>query len=78
MVDEKLEDQVWVTVVATRYGDAPRRPREPRIEEPAAAGEPRVERRTPSREAAPARQRITASRGGVVSDLDVPEFLPRR
>ena len=78
MVDEKLEDQVWVTVVATRYGDAPRRPREPRIEEP--AGEPRVERRTPSsREAAaPPRQRITASRGGVVSDLDVPEFLPRR
>jgi cell division protein FtsZ len=81
MVDEKLEDQVWVTVVATRYGDAPRRPREPRIEEPAAAGEPRVERRTPSREAARVGgtgSRITASRGGVVSDLDVPEFLPRR
>ncbi|WP_272476542.1 cell division protein FtsZ [Baekduia alba] len=79
MVDEKLEDQVWVTVVATRYGDAPRRRREP-VEEP--AGEPRVERRTPSsRESAPQRERITASRGGgsgVVSDLDVPEFLPRR
>jgi cell division protein FtsZ len=77
MVDEKLEDQVWVTVVATRYGDAPkRRPAQP-IEEP--AGEPRVER--VSREAAaPRRERITASRstGGVVSDLDVPEFLPRR
>ena len=27
MVDEKLEDQVWVTVVATRYGDAPKRRR---------------------------------------------------
>ncbi|HWI73101.1 MAG TPA: cell division protein FtsZ, partial [Baekduia sp.] len=77
MVDEKLEDQVWVTVVATRYGDAPRRPREPRIEEP--KGEPRVERRTPApRDEAPRRERITASRGGVVSDLDVPEFLPRR
>lgn len=78
MVDDKLEDQVWVTVVATRYGDAPRRRREP-VEEP--AGEPRVERRTPSsRESAPQRERITASRGGggVVSDLDVPEFLPRR
>jgi cell division protein FtsZ len=73
MVDEKLEDQVWVTVVATRYGDAPRRRREP-VEEP--AGEPRVERRTPARE--PERERITASRGGVVNDLDVPEFLPRR
>lgn len=76
MVDEKLEDQVWVTVVATRYGDAPRRrPTQP-MEEP--KGEPRVERRTPSRDAEPARQRITASRGGIVNDLDVPEFLPRR
>jgi cell division protein FtsZ len=74
MVDEKLEDQVWVTVVATRYGNAPKRRPEPRMEEP--AGEPRVERRTPP----PARERepIAARRGGVVSDLDVPEFLPRR
>jgi cell division protein FtsZ len=74
MVDEKLEDQVWVTVVATRYSDVPRRRREPRIEEP--KGEPRVERRTPAA-AGPPRGRITASRGGVVADLDVPEFLPR-
>jgi len=77
MVDEKLEDQVWVTVVATRYGNAPKRRPEPRIEEPKGTGEPRIERRTPA--ASPARERITASRsGGVVSDLDVPEFLPRR
>jgi cell division protein FtsZ len=76
MVDEKLEDQVWVTVVATRYGDAPRRRPEPRLEEP--KGEPRVERRTPQQISAPPRERITASRGGVVNDLDVPEFLPRR
>jgi cell division protein FtsZ len=76
MVDEKLEDQVWVTVVATRYGNAPRRRPEPRIEEPKGTGEPRVERRTPA--AAPPRERITAGRGGVVADLDVPEFLPRR
>jgi cell division protein FtsZ len=79
MVDEKLEDQVWVTVVATRYGNAPKRRvggDGSRIEEPKGTGEPRIERRTP---AAPARERITASRsGGVVSDLDVPEFLPRR
>jgi cell division protein FtsZ len=78
MVDEKLEDQVWVTVVATRYSDQPKRRAAP-VEEP--AGEPRIERVTPSsREAAQPRQRITASRGtgGVVSDLDVPEFLPRR
>ncbi|HEY6758851.1 MAG TPA: cell division protein FtsZ [Baekduia sp.] len=79
MVDEKLEDQVWVTVVATRYSDQPKRRPDRSYEEP--AGEPRVERRTPSpRESAPQRERITASRGGggVVPDLDVPEFLPRR
>nr|WP_324341708.1 cell division protein FtsZ [Baekduia sp.] len=78
MVDEKLEDQVWVTVVATRYGDKPKRRPEPRMEEP--TGEPRVERRTPARVGGPERERepIAARRGGVVSDLDVPEFLPRR
>src|SRR5206468_9139586 len=50
MVDEKLDDQVWVTVVATGYGNgsSPRRRREEpgsprRIEEP--RGEPRVSRR---------------------------------
>ena len=41
MVDEKLDDAVWVTVVATGYGDAPRRP-QTRLREP--AGEPRVTR----------------------------------
>ncbi len=76
MVDEKLEDQVWVTVVATRYGNAPKRRPEPRIEEPKATGEPRIERRTPA--VTSQREPISARRGGVVSDLDVPEFLPRR
>jgi cell division protein FtsZ len=73
MVDEKVEDQVWVTVVATGYGDrpqyraAPRGERESRI--PADA-EPRVSRGGD-------RER---GRGGVgtLSDIDVPEFLPRR
>jgi cell division protein FtsZ len=74
MVDEKLEDQVWVTVVATRYGNAPRRRAEPRIEEP--AGEPRIERRTPAEP--PEREPVAARRGGIMSDLEVPEFLPRR
>jgi cell division protein FtsZ len=69
MVDEKLVDEVWVTVVATGYGAAPRRAQReapeptrsererPVLREP--AGEPRV-RRTTS-----------------VSDFDVPEFIPR-
>jgi cell division protein FtsZ len=65
MVDEKVVDQVWVTVVATGYGDRPlqrasgRREREPAgFREP--AGEPRVTRRP---------------RPG---DIDVPEFIPSR
>jgi cell division protein FtsZ len=76
MLDEKLEDQVWVTVVATGYGDArtPRRapateangrlPAEPR-------GEPRISR-IRERE----RSRDRTMRPGV--ELDVPEFIPRR
>jgi cell division protein FtsZ len=65
MVDEKVVDQVWVTVVATGYGDRPvlRAPRRDRTI-PADA-EPRV-RRTRERESA-----------GTLSDIDVPEFIPR-
>ncbi|MEI2701620.1 MAG: cell division protein FtsZ [Baekduia sp.] len=47
MVDEKLdENQVWITVVATRYETE--RPRRARLDEP--AGEPRVTRRSAERE----------------------------
>ncbi len=73
MVDENLEDSVWVTVVATGFGDqrlAPRR----RLEEP--TGEPRVQRRAAPPPPAPRSER----RGGglSVAELDVPEFMPRR
>jgi cell division protein FtsZ len=76
MVDDKLEEQVWITVVATGYGDkrAPRErsggereardryERRPGLREP--AGEPRVSRMSrPQRDT-----RI---------DVDVPEFMPR-
>src|SRR4051812_10783667 len=68
MVDDKLDDQVWVTVVATGFGDG-RRPRSTRMDEP--AGEPRVARRD--------RERVTARPGlAGVTALDVPEFMPRR
>ncbi|HVW16834.1 MAG TPA: cell division protein FtsZ [Solirubrobacteraceae bacterium] len=72
MVDEKLaEDQVWVTVVATGYGEP--RPRTPRASfEP--AGEPRVERRTGGPASAPSMTRRT---GMGVTEIDVPEFIPR-
>jgi cell division protein FtsZ len=69
MVDDKLDDQVWVTVVATGYanGTSSLRRREDlgatrALEEP--RGEPRVSRRE-----RPARRDL--------ADLDVPEFSPR-
>jgi len=72
MVDEKLDDQVWVTVVATGYGDRPA-PVATRaaLQEP--IGEPRVQRGTSRRPPAPREQRS----GLRVGELDVPEFLPR-
>jgi cell division protein FtsZ len=72
MVDEKLDDQVWVTVVATGYTERkPRTAERRRIEEP--EGEPRVERRN-----APAAPSSTRRTGLGVTELDVPEFIPRR
>jgi cell division protein FtsZ len=70
MVDDKLDDQVWVTVVATGYGEEGRRKSVSRLNEP--AGEPRVRRAGASRPAAP-------RRGGLaVDELEVPEFIPSR
>jgi cell division protein FtsZ len=65
MVDERLDGEVWITVVATGYGGrAQRREQSPGI--PADVDrEPRVTRR----------ERVTTNSLG---DLDVPEFIPRR
>jgi cell division protein FtsZ len=73
MVDEKLDDQVWVTVVATGYGARDARPQ---MREP--AGEPRVKRTSPTvRDGRPPRGDRQSRRGGLaVSDMDVPEFIP--
>ena len=63
MLDDKLDDEVWITVVATGYGERrpPRREEENRglsgFTEP--RGEPRVRRQRSS------------------IDVDVPEFIPR-
>jgi cell division protein FtsZ len=73
MVDEKLDDQVWVTVVATGYGEDGRRRSVERLREPA-AGEVRVQR-TSARE--PARAEPPRRRSLSVDELEVPEFLPR-
>jgi cell division protein FtsZ len=63
MVDESLEDEVWVTVVATGYERTAARPT---LREP--VGEPRVTR---TRD----RQPVPARRSSI--DVDVPEFIPR-
>ena len=65
MVDEKVEDQVWVTVVATGYGHRP-----------VQRATPRGEGRSVPADAEP-RVRRTRSSAGTLSDVDVPEFIPR-
>ena len=69
MVDEKLDDQVWVTVVATGYGDEGGRKSVGRLKEPArrAQGPARGGR---------ARAARAAARGLAVDELEVPEFIP--
>jgi cell division protein FtsZ len=63
MIDEKISDECWVTVVATGYGDRPtRRSTVGDFREP--AGEPRV------------RRRDTAGLG--TGDFEIPEFVPQR
>jgi cell division protein FtsZ len=62
MVDEKISDECWVTVVATGYGDRPtRRSSASGFTEP--RGEPRVRRNRSGTE---------------VSDFEIPEFVPQR
>jgi cell division protein FtsZ len=68
MIDEKVSDQVWVTVVATGYGDRPTRRSTPRAE--------RDERENGVR-AADREPRVTRVRDTSLADLDVPEFIPR-
>jgi len=69
MVDEKLDDQVWVTVVATGYrGEGRPGTGRGRMQEP--AGEPRVHR-SGGHPPAPRRERRRS-----LADLEVPEFIP--
>ncbi len=68
MVDEKVVDQVWVTVVATGYGDRPQYRAAPR-------GESRESRIPADHEPSVRRGRQRA--GSTLTDIDVPEFIPR-
>ncbi len=65
MVDERLEGEVWITVVATGYGDQSERRRERTSIPDEVDREPRVTRR----------ERVPSA---ALGDLDVPEFIPRR
>ncbi|HET9104371.1 MAG TPA: cell division protein FtsZ [Solirubrobacteraceae bacterium] len=76
MVDEKLDDQVWVTVVATGFGD----PRPKRQEtEPYGQRSIRSAPPEPTRFREPAGEpRVSRVRERAAQDMDVPEFIPRR
>ncbi|MEX2105793.1 MAG: cell division protein FtsZ [Solirubrobacterales bacterium] len=63
-VDDELSDQIWVTVVATRFDGRPAPPRR--------AAEPTIRR---TKDAGGGRQGRPSERGGELG-IDVPEFLP--
>jgi cell division protein FtsZ len=75
MVDEKLTDNVWVTVIATGYGDGRPRLRQPERED---VGEARREDRGGLREPAGEPRVSRVRQRSSTLDLDVPEFIPRR
>jgi cell division protein FtsZ len=70
MVDENVVDQVWVTVVATGYGDRPARRTSNAREGGRASWEPEGEPRV-------TRASGRSENGSALSDIDIPEFLPR-
>jgi cell division protein FtsZ len=85
MVDERLDDQVWVTVVATGYGNGrPRRREDDRDRRGVAERRESLEReeRNQRRELREPRgePRVSRVRRRTESplELDVPEFIPRR
>ena len=74
MVDEKLDDQVWVTVVATGFGNG--RPARREIDRPGMRERGMAES-TPALREPTGEPRVSRVRRPAV-ELDVPEFIPRR
>jgi cell division protein FtsZ len=73
MVDEKVDDQVWVTVVATGYGDRPVLRSAPREEWSTESHRPRI----PADAEPRVRRGRERSGARTLGDVDVPEFIPR-
>ena len=78
MLDERLEDQVWVTVVATGYDNGRRR--SPEQARPGLGERNGVEGRASLREPSgePRVSRGRERRSSSTADFDIPEFIPRR
>ena len=72
MIDEKVVDQVWVTVVATGYGDRAPMASSGRRESAGKAA------READREPRVSRGSKLSENGSILDDVDVPEFIPRR
>ncbi|MBI5311155.1 MAG: cell division protein FtsZ [Actinobacteria bacterium] len=80
MVDPNLTDQVWVTVIATRYGE--QRPRSARAAERGERSSALLEASRVDREPRVSRMGESRREGGsggsmALNDIDVPEFVPR-
>jgi len=75
MVDEKMGDEVWITVVATGYGEqsSHREAARPERSDHRPAREPS---RIPA-DHEPRVRRAARTSSSSLSDVDVPEFLPR-
>ncbi len=76
MLDEKLDDEVWVTVVATGYGERRTARRGPERSRASEDDRPRATLREPGGE--PRVSRVGGRPVRPAIDLDVPEFIPRR
>ncbi len=82
MVDEKVVDEVWITVVATGYGEPASASAEPQfVPRPARVGGARsvaLGAREADREPRVVRSPRSGDGALVPVDLDIPEFIPRR
>ncbi len=73
MVDEKVGEQVWVTVVATGYGEKPVKRQKLRE---SSADQPRFGRHDPIDKTEKKRDTGRPT-GRALGEIDVPEFMPR-